>query len=143
MAGTVFTVMTRPPSLLSLRHISSAIHQGSAANQIKVERIGSAINAYANGQLLASVADGTYTGSLYIGLVVFSYNQPNVDIRFDNFTVYSSSCPGSAAALSVAVELLNCRLSDFSISNALEKPIQNSSGKAGDRMPARGTPSGW
>ena len=76
---------------------STAIHQGTASNQIKVERIGSTINAYANGQLLASVTDGTYTGSRYIGLVVFS-NQPNLDIRFDNFTVYSSSCPGPAAA---------------------------------------------
>ena len=64
-------------------------------------RHGASINAYANGQLLASVTDGTYTGSLYIGLVVLSYNQRNVDIRFDNFTVYPTTCPAPAAALSV------------------------------------------
>lgn len=71
---------------------SPAIYQGSATNSIKVERNGASIKAYANGQLLASVTDGTYTGSRYIGLAVFSYDQPNVDIRFDNFTVYSIDC---------------------------------------------------
>jgi len=81
---------------------SSAILQGSASNQIKVERNGTSINAYANGQLLASVTDGTYTGPRYIGLVVFSYDQPNVDIRFDNFTVYPTDCSGANTALSDA-----------------------------------------
>jgi uncharacterized repeat protein (TIGR01451 family) len=73
---------------------SSAIYQGSASNQIKVERYGASINAYANGQLLASVTDGTYTGFLYLGLAVFSYDQPNMDILFDNFAVYPVSCGG-------------------------------------------------
>lgn len=79
---------------------SSAIYQGAAGNQIKVERIGASINTYANGQLLASVTDATYTGYRYIGLAVASYDQPNVDIRFDNFSVYPSSCPAPNAALS-------------------------------------------
>lgn len=79
---------------------SPAIYQGTATNQIKVVRNGASINAYANGQLLASVIDSNYMGSRYVGLVAFSYDQPNVDIRFDNFTVYSSSCVGINSALS-------------------------------------------
>ena len=82
MAGTVFTVMTRPPSLLSLRHIPSHPSGQLPANQIKVERIGSTINAYANGQLLASVDRWHLHWLQYIGLVVFSYNQPNVRYPF-------------------------------------------------------------
>jgi uncharacterized repeat protein (TIGR01451 family) len=71
---------------------SAAIHQGSAVNQLKVERDGSSIRAYANGQLLAEVTDYNYTGSRYIGLGVFSYKEANLDIRFDNFMVYPVSC---------------------------------------------------
>ena len=51
---------------------SSVIHQGNAINHIKVERNVASINAFANDQLLASVTDGTYTGSLYLGLAVFN-----------------------------------------------------------------------
>jgi hypothetical protein len=88
-----------PSNIVALSEaFSSAINQGSASNQIKVERNGASINAYANGQLLASVSDGTYTGSRYVGLVVFSFDQPNVDIRFDDFAVYPSSCPVIAAS---------------------------------------------
>jgi hypothetical protein len=74
---------------------SPAINQGSATNQIKIERNGALINAYANGQLLASVMDGTYTGSHYVGLVVISYDQENIDIRFDNFNVDPITCNGT------------------------------------------------
>ena len=78
---------------------SPAIYQGSATNLIRVERSGASINTYANGQLLASVTDGSYTGFRYIGLIVFSYEQRNVDIRFDNFTVNPISCGGLNTAL--------------------------------------------
>ena len=73
---------------------SSAIYQGIATNHIKVDRNGSSIEAYANGQLLASVSDSTYTGNGYLGLIVFSYEQPRVDIRFDNFIVNPINCGG-------------------------------------------------
>jgi len=82
-----------PDDIVTLSEaFSPAIQQGSATNSIKVERNGASIKAYANDQLLASVTDGTYTGSRYVGLAVFSYDQPNVDIRFDNFTVSSIDC---------------------------------------------------
>ena len=69
-----------------------AINQGSATNHLQVERKGASITAYANGQLLASVTDSTFTGPLYLGLSLVSYNQPDLDIRFDNFTVFKAGC---------------------------------------------------
>jgi hypothetical protein len=51
------------------------------------------IKAYANGFLLASLSDGTFTGRRHIALMVTSsYNEYNVDIRFDNFTISPLSC---------------------------------------------------
>ena len=71
---------------------STAIIGGKAVNHIKVERNGASIRAYANGQLLAEVFDGSYMGTRYVGLVAFSYSESNVDIRYDNFSVYSIRC---------------------------------------------------
>jgi uncharacterized repeat protein (TIGR01451 family) len=76
---------------------SPAIHQGTASNHLQVMRTGSVmmeprIKAYANGQLLIDVVDYSYLGVRYVGLAVFSYSQPNVDIRFDNFSVRPLSC---------------------------------------------------
>ncbi len=71
---------------------SGFINQGTASNRLKVERNGTTINVYANGQLLAGVSDGTYLGSRHVGLLVFSYDQPNVDARFDNFAVFALNC---------------------------------------------------
>jgi hypothetical protein len=105
---------------------SSTIYQGSATNHIKVERNGASIKAYANGQLLASVTDGTYTGSRFIGLVVFSFDQPDVDIRFDNFTVYPISCTGANSPLITQNKWLvapDQKIFDF---NVIEKGHANS-----------------
>lgn len=81
---------------------SGHINPGTATNRIKIERNGSLIRAYANGQLLTSVSDGSYTGSRHVGLFVGSYDQPNVDARFDNFTVYHVTCGAGATARSGA-----------------------------------------
>ncbi len=76
---------------------SGAILTGTATNRIMVERNGSIINVYANGVLLASVSDNSYIGSRRVGLVVFSYDQNHVDVRYDNFVVYSVACGVTAA----------------------------------------------
>lgn len=81
---------------------SPAIYAGSATNHIKVERNGDSINAFANGQLLVSVKDATYMGFRYFGLAVFSGSQPQVDIRFDNYTVYSVNCGGTNSGSNTA-----------------------------------------
>jgi uncharacterized repeat protein (TIGR01451 family) len=83
---------------------TSAIHQGSATNRIKVERDGASIKAYANGQLLISLTDSSYTGSRYIGLNVISSDLANVDIRFDNFTVYPLNCGELVSTLNTKIE---------------------------------------
>jgi hypothetical protein len=86
------------PSLTTLAEApSAAINLGSASNHLKVERYGSAIKAYVNGTLVANVTDGTYTGSRYFGLGAFTYNDNasvNLDVRYDNFTVYPIACTG-------------------------------------------------
>lgn len=85
---------------------SDSIFLGSTPNRIKVERNGGSIKAYANGHLLASVTDDTYTGARALGLVAFSYDQPNLDIRYDNFTVYPLPCLKSNAPSSLEEDWL-------------------------------------
>lgn len=81
--GKVVTLIEAP---------SGAILPGTATNQITVVRNGASISAYANGDLLTQLTDDTYMGSLDLGLIAISYNDPNVDILFDNFAVYSLNC---------------------------------------------------
>jgi hypothetical protein len=76
---------------------SGFINQGTVSNRLKVERNGAMINVYANGQLLTSLSDSTYVGLRHTGVIDFSYDQPNVDARFDNFAVYALNCGASAA----------------------------------------------
>jgi hypothetical protein len=78
--------------LLLIEGWSSKINTGTTSNRLKVVRNGTEISAYANGQVLETIYDGVYTGSRYMGLIASSYYQSNVDVRFDNFTVYPVSC---------------------------------------------------
>jgi hypothetical protein len=71
---------------------SPFINQGTAKNQISVARSGSLITAYANGHLLTSVSDSTFTVQTQFGLINVAYNQPEVDVRYDNFTVDPINC---------------------------------------------------
>lgn len=80
------------------QEFSPAIFQGSAANTIKIRRIGSTIEAYANDVMLYDLADSQFMGSRYLGLVAFSYDQRNVDIRFDDFYVYPATCGATSTA---------------------------------------------
>ncbi len=76
---------------------SPYINQGTATNEIRIIRNSPAIDAYANGNLLVSVNDSAYTGMRYLGLIVFSYDQPNVDARFDNYLVTPLGCNEKAS----------------------------------------------
>jgi hypothetical protein len=71
---------------------SPAIHQGTQSNTISVERNGSLITAYANEQLLTSYSSSAILGEYYLGLINYTYSQPNVDIRYDNFKVSPLNC---------------------------------------------------
>jgi uncharacterized repeat protein (TIGR01451 family) len=87
---------------------SASINPGTATNRLTIERSGSQIKAYANGQLLSTLTDGTFTGPRHVGLITSSYNQPNVDARFDNFSVCGSWAANTLSSegetLSVAEE---------------------------------------
>jgi len=71
---------------------SPVVHQGTATNEIKIERDNGSIKAYVNGTLLESVFDSTYQGMLYVGLINFSYSQSQVDALFDNYYVVPKEC---------------------------------------------------
>jgi uncharacterized repeat protein (TIGR01451 family) len=90
--------------VLLYQEYSSAIYQGNATNRIKVVRNGPHIDGYVNNNYLTMLQDSTYTGSRYIGLLVMSSNKPNVDIRFDNFTVYPLNCGELVSTLNTKIE---------------------------------------
>ena len=77
--------------------LSAAILPGYQTNHLKVERTGSNITMYANGQTLGSVSDGIYTGS-GVGMASEAFSE-YFDGRFDNFTLSSGSCLGTQAAM--------------------------------------------
>lgn len=76
--------------------VSPHVNPPGAANHLKVERTGSRIALHANGHLLTTVNDATYTGYQRVGL----YAQTEADapgaVRFDNFEVRQ---PATAAVL--------------------------------------------
>lgn len=74
---------------------SGAIHWGTESNRLQLERNGDMIWAYANGELLTIIKDSSFTGQGYVGLITIADPNPNVDSRFDNFTVEPISCGAS------------------------------------------------
>lgn len=63
-----------------------AINQGAATNHITAECVGSTLTLYVNGVQVDSVTDATLARG-DVGLIVGSYDEPGVDILFDDFTV--------------------------------------------------------
>jgi uncharacterized repeat protein (TIGR01451 family) len=76
---------------------SSAIIQGNGPNHVKVFHQGGLTELYANGQLLYQDHDHG-SSSAYLGVLAFTANKSNLDIRYDNFTVYSPRCIPYGAA---------------------------------------------
>jgi len=73
------------------RTVSSAINAGQASNHLRVVRNGAQITLYANGQLLTTLSDSSFIGSLRVGLAAFTHEQADVDVRFDNFRICSAT----------------------------------------------------
>jgi hypothetical protein len=66
---------------------TSGINPGASLNKVRADCIGSTLTLYANGQQLSSVTDTSFaTGD--VGLIVGTFEDPNVGILFDNFVVY-------------------------------------------------------
>lgn len=78
---------------------SDAIRTGTAVNRLKIERNWKMIWVYANGRLLNILSDEFFAVPRYAGLIAAAYGEPNVDVRFDNFTVYPISCGASSSTL--------------------------------------------
>lgn len=93
---------------------SSSIQTGTATNQLKLERNGSMIWAYVNGDLLTILPDGTFTGRGYLGLITVADTVPNVDARFDNFTVLPITCGESYGYPVLAGDLDDAQAVEFS-----------------------------
>jgi uncharacterized repeat protein (TIGR01451 family) len=83
---------------------SAHINTGMATNRLKILRDGSLIEAYVNGHHLATVSDNSYDGLRYLGLIVSTYNEPNVDVHFDGFAVYPPSCNPGVTSPELAME---------------------------------------
>ena len=65
---------------------SSAINTGEGVNHIRVECVGNTLSLYINDTLLTSVVDdGLHQGQIALGLG--TYDEGNVEIRFDNLTL--------------------------------------------------------
>jgi hypothetical protein len=89
---------------------SNSINTGTTINRLMIKRDGSLIEAYANGELLASVSDGSYTGMRNVGLIVLTYFDPIGDVMFDNFAVYPVTCNPVANQSVEAVRLPNLEI---------------------------------
>ena len=80
---------------LLLVDYSPHIKTGSAVNKLGVNRNGALIEVYANDHLLATIKDDSFIGKHYVGLIVSSYDQGYLDVRFDNLSIIPIECAGT------------------------------------------------
>jgi photosystem II stability/assembly factor-like uncharacterized protein len=83
---------------------SPHVNAGQSANRLRAVRHGSQIVLYANEQYLTTVTDGSFMGSLRVGLTASAFSNPNVDARFDNFAVYPVAGSPASSGLGWASE---------------------------------------
>ena len=62
------------------------INQGAAVNHLRAECRGDALSLYVNDAPVAEIHDSTLTHG-DVGLLAGAFNQPGVDVVFDNFVV--------------------------------------------------------
>jgi hypothetical protein len=65
---------------------TDAVNQGSASNHVRADCNGQNLTLYANGTLLSSVTDTSFTHG-DVGLMTGTFDEPNVSVTFDNFVV--------------------------------------------------------
>lgn len=66
---------------------ASGINLGNASNHIRADCIGSTLTLYANGQMISSVTDASFPEG-EVGLIVGTFDEPNVGVLFDNLIIY-------------------------------------------------------
>lgn len=65
---------------------SEAVHTGLAVNHLRADCIGDTFTLYINGSPVAQAQDGDFVEG-DVGLLAGTFNQPGVDVIFDNFVV--------------------------------------------------------
>jgi len=65
---------------------TTAVKSGTATNSLRADCNGSTLTLYANGQMLSTTTDPSFTMG-DVGLMVGTFEEPNVSIQFDNFVV--------------------------------------------------------
>ena len=68
---------------------SSTIKQGTRTNHLKLIVIGSSITLIVNETVLTTV-EGSSFGPGKVGLIAGTFDEPNVEVRFDNFKIYNA-----------------------------------------------------
>ncbi len=63
------------------------ITPGAATNHLRADCVGSELKLYANGNLVATATDSSFTSG-DVGLMAGTFDMPGTDILFDNFYVY-------------------------------------------------------
>jgi len=63
------------------------INSGGSTNHVRAICKGSSLSLYANGSLVASATDSTFTSGGDVGLMAGTFDEGGVDINFDNFVV--------------------------------------------------------
>ncbi|MGC8855251.1 MAG: hypothetical protein ACP5QU_00455 [Anaerolineae bacterium] len=66
---------------------SSAIQQGAASNHLRADCVGSSLTLYVNGTQVASASDTSFSKG-DVGVMIGTFDEPNVAIAFDNFVAY-------------------------------------------------------
>jgi hypothetical protein len=66
---------------------SSAIQQGANSNHLRADCVGPNLTFYVNGTQVASISDTSFSSG-DVGVMVGSFDEPNVAIAFDNFIAY-------------------------------------------------------
>jgi len=65
---------------------TTAMQAGNVLNKLRADCVGSTLTLYANGQMLSTTTDTSFsTGD--VGLIVGTFDEPNVSIQFDNLVV--------------------------------------------------------
>jgi hypothetical protein len=65
---------------------SSAILAGSGLNHLRADCIGDQLFFFVNGQMVSQVSDNDFASG-DVGILAGTFNEPGVDITFDNFVV--------------------------------------------------------
>lgn len=65
---------------------TSAVFAGNATNHLRADCIGSQLTLYANGEMLSTVTDTSFSSG-DVGVMVGTFEEPNLGMLFDNFIV--------------------------------------------------------